>query len=153
MYIYHMYVCTYIYLYVHICISMYGVCVCVHLHIGIWIDIHPCVCGCVWVWVLSGILCPWDFPGKNTGVGYYSRECSQHRDGTHISCISCIGRWILYHHTSWEAHISIYNYNYLKIYVCIYIHILVCIRIQNFLILCIVSLNSTTTCRPRKTFD
>ena len=27
----------------------------------------------------------------------YSRGASQPRDGTHISCISCIGRQILYH--------------------------------------------------------
>ena len=27
----------------------------------------------------------------------YSRGSSQHRGGTHVSCISCIGRWILYH--------------------------------------------------------
>ena len=33
-----------------------------------------------------------------------SRESSWHRDGTLISCISCIGRWILYHWVSWEAH-------------------------------------------------
>ena len=28
---------------------------------------------------------------------FYSREFSQPRDWTHVSCISCIGRWILYH--------------------------------------------------------
>ena len=33
-----------------------------------------------------------------------SRESSWHRDGTLISCISCIGRRILYHWVSWEAH-------------------------------------------------
>ena len=33
----------------------------------------------------------------------YSRESSQPRDQTHVSCISCIGRWILYHCTTWEA--------------------------------------------------
>ena len=25
------------------------------------------------------------------------------RDRTHISCASCIGRWILYHYTPWES--------------------------------------------------
>ena len=38
------------------------------------------------------LLCPWDFPGKNTGVGCHF--LLQPRDRT---CISCIGRWILYH--------------------------------------------------------
>ena len=45
------------------------------------------------------LLCLWNFPGKNTGVGchFYSRGSSQSRDQTHISCISWIGRQILYH--------------------------------------------------------
>ena len=33
----------------------------------------------------------------------YSRGSSQPRDQTHVSCISRIGRQILYCHTSWEA--------------------------------------------------
>ena len=33
----------------------------------------------------------------------YSRGSYQARDQTHTSCVSCIGRWILYHCTSWEA--------------------------------------------------
>ena len=32
-----------------------------------------------------------------------SRGSSCPRDWTHVSCISCIGRWILYHCTTWEA--------------------------------------------------
>ena len=38
----------------------------------------------------------------------FSEGTSQPRGWTHISCISCIGRWILYHCPSWEAHIYIY---------------------------------------------
>ena len=26
------------------------------------------------------------------------------RDQTSVSCVSCTGRWILYHYTTWEAH-------------------------------------------------
>ena len=33
----------------------------------------------------------------------YSRGSSRPRDWTHISCISCFGRWILYHCVTWEA--------------------------------------------------
>ena len=45
---------------------------------------------------------PWDFPGKNTGVGChsFSRGSSQPRAGTQISCI---GRQILYHWAIGEA--------------------------------------------------
>jgi len=32
-----------------------------------------------------------------------SRGSSQPRDCMHISCISCIGRWVLYHCVTWEA--------------------------------------------------
>ena len=33
----------------------------------------------------------------------YSKRCSQPRDWTHVSCISCISRQILYHCTTWET--------------------------------------------------
>ena len=33
----------------------------------------------------------------------YSKGSSWPRDRTHISCISCIDRWILYHWATWEA--------------------------------------------------
>ena len=36
-----------------------------------------------------------------------SRGTSQPRDQTHISCISCIGKWILYHWAIWKAHIDL----------------------------------------------
>ena len=38
----------------------------------------------------------------------FSRKSSQSRNWTHIFCISCIGRWILYHWTTWEA--QLYGY-------------------------------------------
>ena len=46
------------------------------------------------------LLCLLNFPGKNTGVGSisYSRGSSRSRDQTCISCITCIGRQILYHY-------------------------------------------------------
>ena len=33
----------------------------------------------------------------------YSRGASWPRDQTRVSCISCIGRWALYHSTTWEV--------------------------------------------------
>ena len=33
----------------------------------------------------------------------YSRGSSWPKDQTHISCISCLGRWILYHGTPWAS--------------------------------------------------
>ena len=43
------------------------------------------------------LLCPWDSPDKNTGVGCmsFSRESSQPRDRTKVPCIFCIaGRFL-----------------------------------------------------------
>ena len=38
----------------------------------------------------------------------FSRASSQHRNQTHISCVSCTaGGWILYHCAIWEAHVSV----------------------------------------------
>ena len=44
----------------------------------------------------------WDFPGKNTWVGYHFLLCgsSQPRVQSHVSCI---GMWILYCWATWEA--------------------------------------------------
>ena len=51
------------------------------------------------------ILCPWDYPGKNTAVGCHSllQGIFLTRDPTCISCVSGIGRPILYHCTTWET--------------------------------------------------
>ena len=43
----------------------------------------------------------------------YSRGSSRPRDGTCVSCISCIGRWILHHCASWG--VSHINYNSIKL--------------------------------------
>ena len=82
-----------------------------------WSD-KPCVCVCVCVCTQS---CPtlwhpidYTLPGSFVhGVFqarilewvaiYSSRGSSPPRDWTHVSCISCIGRWILYHCTNWEV--------------------------------------------------
>ena len=34
---------------------------------------------------------------------YFSRGSSQPRDRTDVSCVSWIGRWIIYHWTTWKA--------------------------------------------------
>ena len=51
------------------------------------------------------LLCPWDLPGKNTRMVtiLFSRGSSQPRDQTWVSYVSCIGRWVLYLGTTWEA--------------------------------------------------
>ena len=47
------------------------------------------------------LFCPWDFPGKNTGVGcHIMRRSFQPRDQTHIFCT---GRKILYRWATREA--------------------------------------------------
>ena len=52
------------------------------------------------------LLCPWDFPGKNTRVGcqFLLQGSFWRRDRTRVSCV---GRWILYHRPTWEAQLAI----------------------------------------------
>ena len=56
------------------------------------------------------LLCPWDSPDKNTGVGCHSllQESSQPRDRTHISCIA--GEFF----TIWATREAIRNQNVIK---------------------------------------
>ena len=51
------------------------------------------------------VLCPWDFPGKNTGVVAISQSRGSSRPGaqTCISCVSCVGRWVFATSATWEA--------------------------------------------------
>ena len=46
------------------------------------------------------LLCPWDSPGKSTGVGChlsFSKGSFWPRDWTRVFYVSCTGRWVLYH--------------------------------------------------------
>ena len=51
------------------------------------------------------LLCPWDYSGKNTKVGchFLLQGVFPPTDGTFVSCISCVGRQVLYHCDTWEA--------------------------------------------------
>ena len=43
------------------------------------------------------VLCPWNFPGKDIGVGcHFLLQEIFPAQGLNVSCISCLGRWILY---------------------------------------------------------
>ena len=81
------------------------------VHIKIFIELNfPAVCACIlscsvesdslWPYWLkpARLLCPWDYPGKNTGVGcrFLLQGIFRPRDWTHVSYISCTGRQILY---------------------------------------------------------
>ena len=50
-------------------------------------------------------LCPWDAPGKNTEVGccFLLQGPLQLRGWTHVPCVSCIDRRILYHLSHWGS--------------------------------------------------
>ena len=81
------------------------------------------------------LLCPWNFPGKNTGVAISSsRESSQPRDRTHVPCIFCTGRHILYH---WH-HLRNPNVN-ICVYarICMYMHVCVCICMYMYVYACL----------------
>ena len=65
---------------------------------------EACVCSVASVLRPYGLeptrpLCSWDTLGKNTGVHCHALlpASSQPRDGTHVSCVSCTGKLVLYH--------------------------------------------------------
>ena len=74
---------------------------------------YMCVCVCVCVFSCltlwphgrwpTRLLSPWDFSGNDTGVGchFLFQGSSWPKDQTHISCVSCVGRQILYHRATW----------------------------------------------------
>ena len=81
-----------------------------HRHIHICVCVCVCVCarvlGCFnpnslqlyGLWPIR-LHCPWDSPGKNTGVGchFLLQGFSQLRDRTYVSYVFSTGRLILYH--------------------------------------------------------
>ena len=69
---------------------------CVLSHV--WLFATPCTVSCQ-------PFCSWNFPGKNTRMGYHSllQGIFPPRDWIRVSCVSCIGRRPLYHCTTREA--------------------------------------------------
>ena len=78
--------------------------------------IHACICmlccsvfcDSLWshgLWPIR-LLCPQDFPDKNTGVDchFLLQKMFPTQDQTHITCVPTLARWTLYHWTTWEAH-------------------------------------------------
>ena len=109
------------------------VCVCAHVCVYVRVCVCACVCMCVCVCVrahahmhLLAQLCltlcdPLDCSPPGSSVHGIlqarilewvatssSRGSSQPRDQTHVSCVACIGRWILYHWATWEDCIYIW---------------------------------------------
>ena len=95
--------------------------------------IWMCMCVCS---VLSGSVTPWTvsswaplfmgFPRQEYWSGFafpsQIRGSFRSRDQTHNFCVSCIGRWILYHWATWEAHnyanVNMVFWDLPEIYIC-----------------------------------
>ena len=88
-----------------------------------WTQLCVC-CGCSVTAVVSDSLwprglqpaklpCPWNFPGKNTGVGchffFLKRGSFQPRDRTHISCLSCTEGRFFCHWATTQRQIRLTN--------------------------------------------
>ena len=94
-------------------------------YISLILDHEPvilCVCVCVCSVMSSSLqshglqparlLCPWNFPGKNTGVGcHFLLQGIFPTQGFILNVLHLLHRQILYHCTTWEA---ICNTLYLK---------------------------------------
>ena len=126
----YMNVSNYIYIYIYI----YEQCgLCMNVNIDIYMS-------CAYSLIMSDslqthglqparLLCPWDSPGKNTGVG-----CQALLQGIFLTqrlnpgFLYC--RWILYHLTQQESPWYIYIYTYICVCVCV-IHIRFSYKIRN----------------------
>ena len=101
-------VCACMCAHVHVCVRVYAcVCACVHVHVCV----HVCVCtrvhGISHVWLFATswtIACQASLSMEFSRQEYWSRlllptpgESSRPRDQTHVSYVSYIVRWILYH--------------------------------------------------------
>ena len=76
-----------------LCIS---VCECAQSLRDVWLFVTPQTVACQAPLSMG-------FPRQEYGSGLPSRGSSQPRDCTYVSCVSCIGRWILYHCATWET--------------------------------------------------
>ena len=57
-------------------------------------------------WIVAHrLLCAWDFPGKNTRVGYHFTSPGDlpNLGIEPTSLVSCISKWILQHCATWEV--------------------------------------------------
>ena len=67
-----------------------------------------CLLSCVRLfttpWTVAGrVPCPWDSPGKNSGVGCHTLlQGFAPTQGSNL-WVSCVGRWVLYHRATWEV--------------------------------------------------
>ena len=80
------------------------VCVCVHAHL-----VQLCSTLCDLIGYSPRLLCPWGFPGKNTGVGCHAHLqgilLTQGLNPSLLQPLHC--RWILYWWATGEAHSSL----------------------------------------------
>ena len=75
---------------------------------SIW---NVCVSESLWPCGLqpARLLCPWDFPDKNTGVGCFPSPGDLPCPETElVSRVSCVGWWFFTTSTTWEA--SVWNH-------------------------------------------
>ena len=80
------------------------------------------------------LLCPWGFPGKNTGAGCpFLLQGIFPTRGTHISWVSCIGRLILYH---WATRKPVLINTLLEILLCPSVYLQGSASAQVFLLWC-----------------
>ena len=106
-----------------------------------------CVCVCAHAWSVvshslwhywqhpTRLLCPWNFPGNNTGVIYHFL-LQRIFPTQELNPGSCVDKWILYQEATGKP-IYIYIYIYIYVHIYIYIYICICIYIYIYMYVCI----------------
>ena len=61
----------------------------------------------------------------------FCRGSTRPKDRTHLSCVSCLDRQILYHYTTWEVHMNTISHLYCILHI-LYVHTMYILYIQVF---------------------
>ena len=95
-------------------LSDYLLCMCVFRYV--------CMLSCSWLFPtlcnFARLLCPWDFSGKNTGMGchFLLLGIFWPRDRSQVSCTdACIGRHRGYPLSHWGSRVSIFIYIQMRV--------------------------------------
>ena len=88
----------------HLKVVLFCICLCLHT------ESSPTLCNPMDCGPPTRLLCPWNFLGKNTGASAisFSRWSSQSSNRTLISCVSWIGRQVLYQLSHWGSPFCVY---------------------------------------------
>ena len=145
----HVYVCT-LWMCMYVCVCICSAYIHMYLRVFIYVCMGVCVCVCVCAQSHPTLCSSMDYSLPASSVHLIPqasvlewvaissfRRSPQPRDWT---CVSCIGRRILYHWATWEAHGCMYlcvNKSVLWVYLCVHMYTHIYIPYMCFVYICL----------------